>query len=295
MREYAVGLDVGGSHLCSSVIEVVTGEVCTEPVVTPVDSRGGAVGVIAGLRGNVLATMARFGGDVPRVGLAFPGPFDYDRGVSLIRGVSKYEGIFGLDVRESLRACLQPEIGPVDLRFVNDASAFALGECLGGAAREDGRVLALTLGTGVGSGFVDSKRLVVSGEDVPANGWVYCLPFDGGIADEAFSTRWIVRRFKELTGLEVSGAKEVAERCASDESAARLFAEFGSRLADFVAPLARRFGAERIVLGGNISRAFPFFQDSMTEGLAANSCYAAVSVSKLMDKAALTGAASLFR
>ena len=295
MREYAVGVDVGGSHLCSSVIEVVTGEVCTEPVATPVDSRGGAAGVIAGLRGNVLETMARFGEGVPRIGLAFPGPFDYDRGVSLIRGVGKYDGIFGLDVRESLRSSLQPEIGQVDLRFVNDASAFALGECLGGAARDDGRVLALTLGTGVGSGFVDSKRLVVSGEDVPANGWVYCLPFDGGIADEAFSTRWITRRFKELTGREVSGAKEVAERCAYDESAARLFSEFGSRLADFVAPLAGRFGAERIVLGGNISRAFPFFKDSLTEGLAANSCDAAVSVSKLMDKAALTGAASLFR
>ena len=281
--------------MCSSVIEVVTGEVCTEPVATPVDSKGGAAGVIAGLCGNVLETMNRFGGNVPRIGLAFPGPFDYDRGVSMIRGVSKYDGLFGLDVRESLRSCLQPEIGPVDLRFVNDASAFALGECLGGAARENGRVLALTLGTGLGSGFVDSKRLVVSGETVPANGWVYCLPFDGGIADDAFSTRWIVRRFRELTRCDVSGAKEVADRCAFDESAVRLFAEFGSRLAEFVAPLSERFGAERIVLGGNIAKAFPFFKDSLTEGLAINSCGAEVSVSKLMDKAALTGAASLFR
>ena len=295
MKEYAVGVDVGGSHLCSSVIEVVTGEVCTEPVATPVDSKGGAAGVIAGLCGNVLETMNRFGGNVPRIGLAFPGPFDYDRGVSMIRGVSKYDGLFGLDVRESLHSCLQPEIGPVDLRFVNDASAFALGECLGGAARENGRVLALTLGTGLGSGFVDSKRLVVSGETVPANGWVYCLPFDGGIADDAFSTRWIVRRFRELTRCDVSGAKEVADRCAFDESAVRLFAEFGSRLAEFVAPLSERFGAERIVLGGNIAKAFPFFKDSLTEGLAINSCGAEVSVSKLMDKAALTGAASLFR
>lgn len=295
MKEYAVGVDVGGSHLCSSVIEVVTGEVCTEPVATPVDSKGGAAGVIAGLCGNVLETMNRFGGNVPRIGLAFPGPFDYDRGVSMIRGVSKYDGLFGLDVRESLRSCLQPEIGPVDLGFVNDASAFALGECLGGAARENGRVLALTLGTGLGSGFVDSKRLVVSGETVPANGWVYCLPFDGGIADDAFSTRWIVRRFRELTRCDVSGAKEVADRCAFDESAVRLFAEFGSRLAEFVAPLSERFGAERIVLGGNIAKAFPFFKDSLTEGLAINSCGAEVSVSKLMDKAALTGAASLFR
>lgn len=295
MRKYAVGVDVGGSHLCSSVIDVVTGEVCTEPVATPVDGDGGADCVISVLCANVLETMSRFGENIPRIGFAFPGPFDYDKGVSLINGVSKYDRIFGLDVRESSRARLQPEIGPVDLRFVNDASAFALGESLGGAAKDDCRVMAITLGTGVGSGFVDSKRLVVKGNDVPANGWVYCLPFDGGIADDAFSTRWIVRRFKELTGLEVAGAKEVAERCPLDEAAVRLFVEFGSRLADFLAPVAKRFGADKIVLGGNISRAFQLFRDSLTTGLKNNSCHASVCVSKLMDKAAITGAASLFR
>ncbi len=227
--------------------------------------------------------------------MAMPGPFDYRRGISRISGVSKFEGIFGLNVGESIRAVFQPEIGPVEMRYVNDASAFALGECLGGAAKGVDKVVAITLGTGVGSGFVDSGKLVVSGEDVPANGWVYCLPFEGDIADSAFSTRWITRRYKELTGIEVHGAKEVAQRFADDEHARRLFKEYGGRLADFVAPLLKRFGTQRLVLGGNISKAYSCFEESLTAGLADNGCDVTVRISELMDEAAMTGAASLFR
>lgn len=295
MRKYAVGADVGGSHICSSVVEIVTGEVCTEPVTTMIDSRNGAAGIISGWCGNILETISRFGKPVFRIGMAMPGPFDYRRGISRISGVSKFEGIFGLNVGESIRAALQPEIGSFEMRYVNDASAFALGECLGGAAKGVDKVVAITLGTGVGSGFVDSGNLIVSGEDVPANGWVYCLPIEGDIADSAFSTRWIVRRYKELTGTEVYGAKEVAQRFADDEHARRLFKEYGGRLADFVSPLLKRFGAQRLVLGGNISKAYSCFEESLIAGLADNGCDVTVSVSELMDEAAMTGAASLFR
>lgn len=110
--------------------------------------------------------------------LRLPGPFDYERGISLIRGVRKFERIYGLDVAATLYPLLR-ECGTEEFRYVNDAAAFALGECLGGVADDAERVVALTLGTGVGSGFVAGRRLVTSGDEVPANGWVYCLPFEG--------------------------------------------------------------------------------------------------------------------
>lgn len=72
-----------------------------------------------------------------RVGFAFPGPFDYEHGVSLIRGVNKFERIYGLDISESLFPLLRRS-GAEEFRYVNDASAFALGECLGGAACDAG-------------------------------------------------------------------------------------------------------------------------------------------------------------
>lgn len=294
MKKYAIGVDVGGSHVCSSVIEITSGKICTDPVTTPIDSKGAASGIIDGWASNILETASLLGEPVSDVGMALPGPFDYDRGISMIHGVDKFEGIYGLNVGDALKSVIQPKIGPVEFRFVNDASAFALGECLGGAARDTDKVVAITLGTGVGSGFVDSKRLVVSGDRVPANGWVYCIPFEGDIADAAFSTRWFVRRYKELTGMDISGAKDVVDMYDSDAAARHLLDEYGRRFADFVSPLARRFGAGKLVLGGNISRAYPLFRKSLEEGLAKNCCDVTVCVSELMDRAAMMGAASLF-
>ena len=225
--------------------------------------------------------------------MTIPGPFDYEHGVSLIRGVNKFERIYGLDISESLFPLLRRS-GAEEFRYVNDASAFALGECLGGAACDARRVVALTLGTGVGSGFVSDRKLVTSGDEVPADGWVYCLPFGGGIVDEAFSTRGIIRRYEELTGETLTGARDVAARYDADPAARRLFDVYGEELAQFAGPVLTRFNADVLVLGGNISRAYPLFGPALERRFAADGIRVAVRTSALLDHAAMIGAASLF-
>ena len=228
-NRYALGVDIGGSHVCSAVVDLATGQLCGEPHTDKVDAAAGARTIAGAWAANIRRTAAASGiGCIRCAGFAFPGPFDYERGISLIRGVRKFERIYGLDVAATLYPLLR-ECGTEEFRYVNDAAAFALGECLGGVADDAERVVALTLGTGVGSGFVAGRRLVTSGDEVPANGWVYCLPFEGGIVDEAFSTRWVCGRYRELTGQEISGAREAAERHAEDPAARRLFDEYGER------------------------------------------------------------------
>ena len=198
-----VCVDIGGSHVCSAVVDLATGQLCGEPHTDKVDAAAGARTIAGAWAANIRRTAAASGiGCIRCAGFAFPGPFDYERGISLIRGVRKFERIYGLDVAATLYPLLR-ECGTEEFRYVNDAAAFALGECLGGVADDAERVVALTLGTGVGSGFVAGRRLVTSGDEVPANGWVYCLPFEGGIVDEAFSTRWVCGRYRELTGQEI--------------------------------------------------------------------------------------------
>lgn len=293
-NRYALGVDVGGSHVCSAVVDLTTGHMLGEPHADAVDATAGAREILAAWARNIHRTVDAAGvGKVPSAGFAFPGPFDYPRGISLIRGVHKFERLYGLDVPASLYPLLRT-CGTEEFRFVNDAAAFTLGECLGGAASDARRVVALTLGTGVGSGFVAGRRLVTSGDEVPANGWVYCLPFEGGIVDEAFSTRWFCRRYRELTGKEVTGAREVAERHSTDPAARQLFDEYGARLAAFAGPLLDRFGADMLVLGGNIARACPLFKPALDDRFAADGRRIETRVSALMDRAAMTGAASLF-
>ena len=99
-----------------------------------------------------------------------------------------------------------------------------------------------------------------------------------------------------MTGRKVAGAKDVAEECAAGSRRARmLFDEYGSRLADFISPVLMRFGADMLVLGGNISRAYGLFGPALENGMERNGCDVRVRTSALLGRAAMTGAASLFR
>ena len=67
-----------------------------------------------------------------RVGVAAPGPFDYENGICMVHGLGKLEGLFNVDMRAELaRAACRP----TSIRFLNDAEAFLLGESVAGAAR----------------------------------------------------------------------------------------------------------------------------------------------------------------
>lgn len=295
IANYAVGVDIGGSHVCSRVVDLTVPNGSEYPAIeTPVDCRAGASAVLTAWAENIRRAIDASGlGTVRNVGLAFPGPFDYGRGVSLIQGVRKFDRLYGLDVTESLLARLDGT-GVEKCLYVNDAAAFALGECFCGAASGADRVMALTLGTGFGSGFVAAGRLLTDAPEVPADGWVYCLPFEGGIADDAFSTRWFCRRYKALTGREVAGVKEVAGRAGTETEARQVFEEYGRRLGEFILPVFDRFRGDVLVLGGNIARAYPLFGPALEGRLADEGRKLDIRLSSLLDRAAMVGAASLF-
>ena len=134
---------------------------------------------------------------------------------------------------------------------------------------------------------------VIRSEVVLATGIGLCQ-----LAGKRFGKRANIARCEKIVGREtgeaVGGAKEVADKCGNVEEARVLFGEYGSRLASFAAPLISRFGAEMLVLGGNISRAYAHFGDALEKGLSEAGVGVPVKVSSLMDKAALVGAAQLF-
>ncbi len=287
-KKFAIGVDVGGSHLCSAVIDLDRKVLCSAPVLTPMDSSGPAEEILACFKKNLLETMEVFGKKVNRIGLAFPGPFDYEKGIPYMD--QKFQKLYGMNMPKELRK--QLDSPRASFKFINDASAFALGECFCGSGRDRKRVIALTLGTGVGSGFVADGKLDEHSDRVPEGGEVWNLPFEDTIVDACFSTRWVVKRYKELTGKDVPGAKEVAQAVPAEAEARQLFHEYGARLAEFVAPWLKKFGADTLVLGGNISRNFPHFSEALLAGIPES---VEVRTSTLLDQAAMIGAASLFK
>ena len=125
---------------------------------------------------------------IPALRLAFPGPFDYERGICLMRGLGKYDALYGLDFGGELGRRL--EIPRDTIRFANDAAAFALGELHFGAGKGAQRAMFVCIGTGCGSAFAVNGALVSAPEPgVPENGWIYNTPFLGGQIDDAFPGR----------------------------------------------------------------------------------------------------------
>ena len=90
-NRYALGVDIGGSHVCSAVVDLATGQLCGEPHTDKVDAAAGARTIAGAWAANIRRTAAASGiGRIRCAGFAFPGPFDYERGISLIRGVRKF-------------------------------------------------------------------------------------------------------------------------------------------------------------------------------------------------------------
>lgn len=290
-KKYAVGVDIGGSHITSAVVDLENGQIVGEPVTTDVDHTSPAEVIFSAWTDNLRLLLSEAGHEVRQIGMAFPGPFDYDKGISWME--HKFPAIHGIDIGQTLSARLLDFPG-LKFKFVNDAGAFALGESSFGAAKGTERVIVLTLGTGVGSGFVAKGKVVRTGSSVPEGGEVWNLPFHEGIVDEAFSTRWVVGRYKELTGHQVEGAKEVSMRIEFDEAARQLFTEFGYRLAEFTIPWLQKFDSRTLVLGGNISRNLPNFMQPLQRAYGQAGLTVEVKGSVLLDKAAILGAASLF-
>ena len=193
-KDYVVALDVGGTSIKSGIVSN-RGELVGDIRRTPIDSQGAADTILETFASIVQShLLEQDGQSVLGVGVGFPGPFEYETGVSRIQGVAKYETIYNVNVGDSIRQRLaMPEL---PIRFRNDAEAAIVGEGVFGAGKPFSRVIGVTLGTGCGSAFLVNGRSVTTGAGVPPNGWLYPIPFQGQQADAVFSIRGLMGRLQ---------------------------------------------------------------------------------------------------
>lgn len=294
-KNIAIGVDIGGSHITSAAVDMSSGKILRNTMADrPVNNQAHAFEIIKVWSECLKEVMDHLNFDeILGIGFAMPGPFDYVKGVSYIKGVSKYENLYGINIGDAVMSTLElPD--DFEIRFINDASAFAVGEAWAGKAKGYRKSMCITLGTGLGSAFISDRIPVVDGPDVPKIGCVYHLPYGESIADDYFSTRWFLRSYKEATGKEISGVKELSDLAAGDRKVQDLFTKFGTDLAGFLVPWLKKFGAEVLVIGGNISNAYYLFGKVFEKRLKKESWKGDVGISELKEDAALLGSAYLF-
>jgi glucokinase len=287
----AIGADVGGSHISCAAIDLIQGRVIAETEQrAPVNNGGSAAEIFRQWALALNASIAALPAESPvGIGFAMPGPFDYRDGISKMQ--HKFSGIYGENIPAVLQGLLST---PLPMRFLNDAIAFAAGEAWLGQGSGYERVVAITLGTGFGSAFVEAGAPVTERADVPQQGCLWHLPFEQGIADDYFSTRWLVQAYEQETGRSLPHAKAVADACPTDAIAQRLFERFGENLARFIGPWLQRFRAEVLVMGGNITGAYAYFGPAYEQGLQAQGLALPSLPSLLGEQAAMIGSARLF-
>jgi glucokinase len=250
-------LDVGGTHVTAAHIDDQTWRV-SEPVHrVDLDAHAAADVILDAI------AAATAGTDETTWAIAMPDPFDYDHGIGRFHDVGKFEALDGVDVRAGLAERLRLE--PDRLSFCNDADAFTVGEWLIGSGRGAARVVGLTFGTGVGSGWTDGGRVVDPG--VPAGGRAHRLTVDGSPLEDVMSRRAIRRAYASTTGDRDADVREIAELARSGVGPAQAVLAAALRGAGraLAGPL-RDFGADVVVVGGSMAGSWDLFEPWFADG-----------------------------
>ena len=286
---HALALDVGGSHVTAALVSLSGRRVLREARRTlahdaPLEH------IVGGWAEAALEAVGSSHVTLSHLGVAVPGPFDLPGGASQM--THKFAALLGVPLRPLLAEALSGSVlRGLTVRFGNDADLFALGEWWAGAGQGSRRMIGLTLGTGLGSGFVLDGQAVTEGKDVPADGELWNTPFRDGVAEHWACGAAVTRAWEAQSGGAAPlSAREVAALAEQgDTRATATFTAFGHDLAELLRPWAERFGAERVVLGGNVSRAFDLFAPAMQAGLPG----CEVRRSEHFEQAGLLGAAAL--
>jgi glucokinase len=294
-KVYAIGMDVGGTHITSAVIDVTDMKVLKSSVHKECFDSNLPVDQVMefwekSIRFSLINSEVE---NIDGITICFPGPFDYKNGISMIKGQDKYENFYGLNISDLIRERLSLS-DDFTVFFENDAVCFGKGEVYKDKKNLSKKVMAVTLGTGLGSCFIDKGVSISSGSQVPTDGEIWNLPFKNGIAEDYVSLRGLLSKYFALSGIQLENGLELYNfATAGDKNALQVFEEMGEDLAEIVIPCLKKFSAEHFIIGGKIGNSSSLFLPSFNKRNKELGNEISVQVSSDNEDAALLGAASM--
>jgi glucokinase len=277
-----LGADIGGSHITVALVDLHTRAVVPHSIVRAhVNSHGTADDIITAWSDAIRKAMA-LGNGINKIGIAMPNPVDYESGVSYIKGIDKYDSLYGLNIKELLSASL--DLTVADIRMKNDAGCFLQGEVFGGAAKDIKHAIGLTIGTGIGTAHCH--------DGIAEDADLWHSAFKDSMVEDYISSRWFVKRYAEISGSSVKNVKELSALYDTDKNAQAVFTEFAHNLAQFLTSFVHRDNPEVIVIGGNIANASALFFPQVESLLSLQDIHIPIQKAILGEEAAIIGAAS---
>ncbi len=241
-----IGIDMGGSKLQAGAVE--SGVILGYEKVSW-DGHSLSVNEVLDILFRMIDPMVTKG--TQSIGIGVPGTVDMESGtVYDLENIPDWKEVgLGkiLEDRYGIRAVVN-----------NDSNCFALGESLQPYAAHTSSLAAVTIGTGLGVGIVIDKRLY-TGRNCGA-GEFGAMPYLDKTVEYYASGHFF--KLQKTTGELVS--KQAKQ---GDPTALQLMNEFGIHMGAAIRFLLFALDPELIILGGSVSRAFPYFKSSMMESL----------------------------
>src|SRR5690606_7800583 len=242
------GIDIGGSGIKGAPADIRAGELAAKRfrVPTPAESTPEAVA-------NCLAqVLDHF--EVPQqtaVGITFPGIIQH--GV-VLSSANLHKSWIGTDLADLVRRTTGHHA-----TIVNDADAAGSAEVRYGAARgQDGVVLVLTLGTGIGSALIHDGRLAPHSElgHLESDGYDAEAPAASGVKDRAaLNDDGRLVPNAELGRLEIDGYDAETRAASSVKDREGLsYEEWAVRLRRYFEVVEYLFPPDLFVVGGGVSK-----------------------------------------
>ncbi len=252
-RQYLWGVDLGGTKVEGAIVDTAQTGRARWRVRVPTESQRGYDHILGQTRKLIEQLEAASGLERPDViGFGTPGT------VEPATGTMKNCNTVCLNGRP-LSADLSATLG-VTVKVANDANCLALAEATLGAARGKGVVVALILGTGVGSGIVVHGR-VLEGLHGIAGEWGHnplcgeaapCYCGRRGCVETVISGPALERFYRAQTG-EAVPLPDIAARAAGGEVAARATLErLRDKFGEAIAAVINILDPDAIVIGGGV-------------------------------------------
>lgn len=241
-----VGVDIGGSNLKAG--RVVNGKI-EKKSIKPVKKDASYNQVLDDLFNCIDEVFTQ---NTKSIGVGVPAVVDTLNGlVYNVQNIPSWEIV-------PLKQLLIERYG-VSIFLNNDANCFALGEKIYGHGLPYKNFVGLSLGTGIGMGIIIKESLyngVLCGA-----GEIGMIAYKESIIENYASSFFFIEKY----GLDPIEVFKLAEK--GDQKSIIAFQEYGFHLGEAIKTILYLYAPEAIIIGGSISKAYKFFQESLQTNL----------------------------
>ena len=241
-----IGVDLGGTNVQSARLN---GNEIEQSYLQNISALANQETVLSEVISSIKQVMDS---EVIGIGIGIPGLVELESGIVYeLNNIPSWKEV-------PLREILEREFN-VPVTINNDANCFALGELYFGKGRNVNDMVGLIIGTGLGSGIIFGKKLY-NGANCGA-GEFGMLPYLEHNY-EYYSSGQFFKNHYDMNGKEMALLAEQG-----NPKALAAFGEFGFHLGKAIMAIVYALDSQLIVLGGSVSKSFPYFKKMMWESL----------------------------